>query len=143
MGGDLWVPQQRRGMVLAPVGGDLWVPQQRRGMVSVRGDLLVPHKRRGLVQVGGGYQTTKLANRGIDLPDKWDSSKDKINLTPDILERYAQRVMQQRRFDKKPLAKALCLQCGRILWTTVDGAHTFLVEPPHGMYCVRVYYKRL
>ena len=41
--------------------------------------------------------------------------------------------MQQRRFDKKPLAKALCWQCGRILWTTVDGAHTFLVEPPHGL----------
>ena len=97
---------------------------------------------------GGGrlpdYKVGKhIEFRGIDLPDKWDSSKDKINLTPDILERCAQRVMQQRRFDKKPLAKALCWQCGRILWTTVDGAHTFLVEPPHGMYCVRVYYKRL
>ena len=78
-----------------------------------------------------------------DLPDKWDTSEDKINLTPDILECCAQCVMQQRCFDKKPLAKALCWQCGRILWTTVDGAHTFHVEPPHGMYCVRVYYKRL
>ena len=83
MGGDLWVPQQRRGMVLVPVGGDLWVPQQRRGMVLVRGDLLVPHKRRGLVQVGGGYQTTNWANtlnsEEFDLPDKWDTSI-RINL---------------------------------------------------------------
>ena len=46
--------------------------------------------------------------RGIDLPDKWDISEDKINLTPDISESCAQRVMQQRCFDKKPLAKALC-----------------------------------
>ena len=73
--------------------------------------------------------------RGIDSPDKWDTPKDKINLIPDILERCAQRVIQQRRFDKKPLAKALCWQCGRILLTTVNGAHTFLVEPPHGMSC--------
>ena len=41
--------------------------------------------------------------------------------------------MQQRHFDKKPLAKALCWQYGRILWTTVNGAHTFLVKPPHGL----------
>ena len=97
---------------------------------------------------GGGrvpdYKVGKhIEFRGIDLPDKWDSPKDKINLTLDILECCAQHVMQQRHFDKKPLAKAWCWQCGRILWTTVDGAHTFLVEPPHGMYCVRVYYKRL
>ena len=62
---------------------------------------------------GGGrvpdYKVGKhIEFRGIDLPDKWDSSKDKINLTLDILERCAQRVMQQRCFDKKPLAKALC-----------------------------------
>ena len=90
-----------------------------------------------MAQVGGGYQTTKWANtlnsEELILPDKWDTSKDKINLTPDILERCAQHVMQQRRFDKKPLAKALCWQCGRILLTTVNGAHAFLVEPPHGM----------
>ena len=44
---------------------------------------------------GGGrlpdYKVGKhIEFRGIDLPDKWDSSKDKINLTPDILERCAQ-----------------------------------------------------
>ena len=98
---------------------------------------------------GGGrlpdYKVGKhIEFRGIDLPDKWDSSKDKINLTPDILERCAQRVMQQRRFDKKPISKSFVLASVEdFLWTTVDGAHTFLVEPPHGMYCVRVYYKRL
>ena len=30
-GGDLWVPQQRRGMVLVPVGGDLLVPSRLEG----------------------------------------------------------------------------------------------------------------
>ena len=59
------------------------------------GDLLVPQ----LVQVGGGYQTTKWANtlnseELIYHADKWDTSKDKINLTPDIFECCAQRVMQ-------------------------------------------------
>ena len=83
-------------------------------------------KEEGYGVSSGRYKVGKhIEFRGIDLPDKWDTSKDKINLTPDILERCAQRVMQQRRFDKKPLAKALCWQCGRILWTTVNGAHTF------------------
>ena len=31
--GDLWIPQQRRGVVL--VWGDLWVLRKRRGMVLV------------------------------------------------------------------------------------------------------------
>ena len=41
--GDLhmWVPQQRRDMVL--VQGDLWVPQQRRDTVLVQGDASVAH----------------------------------------------------------------------------------------------------
>ena len=55
--------------------------------------------KKGLVQVGGGYQTTKWANtlnseELIYHADKWDTSKDKINLTPDIFECCAQRVMQ-------------------------------------------------
>ena len=52
---------------------------------------------------GGGrlpdYKVGKhIEFRGIDLPDKWDTSKDKINLTPDILERCTQRVMQHKMF---------------------------------------------
>ena len=70
---------------------------------------------------------------GSDLPDEWDTSEDVVNLTPDILKRCGGRITQQRRFDKKPLAKALCWQCGRVLWTSVDGAHTFLVDPPLGV----------
>ena len=88
---------------------------------------------------GGGrlpdYKVGKhIEFRGIDLPDKWDTSKDKINLTPEILERCAQRVVQQRHFDKKPLAKALCWQCGRILWTTVM-EHTHSLSNHH-MECI-------
>ena len=54
---------------------------------------------------GGGrlpdYKVGKhIEFRGIDLLDEWDTSKDKTNL---ILYCCAQRVVQQKCFDNKPL----------------------------------------
>ena len=136
-----------KGYGVSTSGGRPLCTTAKKGYGVSQGRPVGTTQAKGFSTGGGRVSDYKVGKhiefRGIDLPDKWDSSKDKINLTLDILECCAQRVMQQRRFDKKPLAKALCWQCGRILWTTVDGAHTFLVEPPHGVYCVRVYYKRL
>lgn len=68
-----------------------------------------------------------------DLPDDWDTSEQYTNLTEDMLQQCRASVARQQRFDKKPLASALCYQCGKVLWSSVDGAHTFLVHPPEGM----------
>ena len=43
------------------------------------------------------------------------------------------RVVQQRHFDAKPLAEALCWQCGKVLWSKPDLKHTCLMNPPHGL----------
>ena len=36
-------------------------------------------------------------------------------------------------YDKKPLCVAVCYRCGHMLWSCVDGAHTFFVSKPSGM----------
>ena len=45
----------------------------------------------------------------------------------------SRRITQQRTYDKKPLGVAVCYRCGHMLWSCVDGAHTFLVSKPSGM----------
>ena len=45
----------------------------------------------------------------------------------------ARRSSQQRTFDQKPLGLAVCYGCGHLLWSRVDGGHTFLVDKPSGM----------
>ena len=50
-----------------------------------------------------------------------------------MLVRCTQRVVQQRNFEKKPLASALCWQCAKMLWSHVDSVHMFLVDPPPRM----------
>ena len=43
------------------------------------------------------------------------------------------RIAQQRTYDKKPLGVAVYYRCGHVLWSCVDGAHTFLVSKPSDM----------
>ncbi len=69
-----------------------------------------------------------------DLPSLESTcNPDFSNLTEDMLRRCTRRVVQQRRFNKKALADAMCWQCGKVLWSSVDSVHTFLVEPPQGL----------
>ena len=69
----------------------------------------------------------------IQLPSDWDHSDDLVNVTDVLLEMCGRRITQQRTFDKKPLGLAVCYGCGHLLWSTVDGGHTFLVDKPSGM----------
>ena len=39
----------------------------------------------------------------------------------------------QRTFDRKSLGVGVCFMCGHVLWSSVDGAHTFLVNKPRNM----------
>ena len=68
----------RKCCVCVPVGGDLWVPQEK-GFGTGGAKLL-------------DYQVGKHINqdfRGIDLPDKWDTSNNLIpdywNAVPNVL----------------------------------------------------------
>ena len=36
-------------------------------------------------------------------------------------------------FDRKSLGVGVCYNCGHVLWSTVDDAHTFLVDKPSNM----------
>ena len=69
----------------------------------------------------------------IHLPTEWDLSPQFINVDSDLLSVCKRRIAQQRTYDKKPLGIAVCYKCGHMLWSCVDGAHTFLVNKPSGM----------
>ena len=60
-------------------------------------------------------------------------SGNMVNVDDELLDVCAHRIAQQRTFDKKPLGLAMCYGCGHLLWSCVDGAHTFLVNKPSGM----------
>ena len=92
-----------------------------------------------------GYQVGKSGGRpcgrrrGIDfdacieLPTDWDHSEEVLNISNELLDACGRRISQQRTFDRKPLGLAVCYGCGHLLWSCVDGAHTFLVDKPSGM----------
>ena len=69
----------------------------------------------------------------IQLPPDWDHSGNMVNVDDELLDVCAHRIAQQRTFDKKPLGLAVCYGCGHLLWSCVDGAHTFFVNKPSGM----------
>ena len=69
----------------------------------------------------------------IQLPTDWCHSSELVNIDNDLLDMCARRISQQRTFDRKPLGLAVCYGCGHLLWSTVDGVHTFLVNKPSGM----------
>ena len=89
------------------------------------------------VTVSEGYKTGQ-SGRSLgkkntflgDLPSEWDTSA--VNLTND-LSKCQSRIKQQRIFDRKSLGVGVCYNCGHVLWSTVDGAHTFLVDKPSNM----------
>ena len=66
------------------------------------------------------------------MPTDWDISAVNL-LDPDLLNACAGRIRQQRTFDLKPLGVDVCYGCGHVLWSNIDGAHTFLVDKPSNM----------
>ena len=72
-------------------------------------------------------------NSSIQLPGVWNHSNELVNVDDELLDTCARRIAQQRTFDKKPLGLAVCYGCGHMLWSCVDGAHTFLVNRPSDM----------
>ena len=92
-----------------------------------------PH---GNTQRGGRTHSTRRCpdfHNTIQLPSDWCHSNDLINVDIELLDTCARRISQQRTFDRKPLGLAVCYGCGHLLWSCVDGAHTFLVDKPSGM----------
>ena len=85
--------------------------------------------------VSGGRPAGKKPHfdSSIHLPTEWDHSPQFINVDGDLLSVCRRRIAQQRTYDKKPLGIAVCYKCGHMLWSCVDGAHTFLVNKPSGI----------
>ena len=69
----------------------------------------------------------------VEFPTEWDTSEKLVNLDDELLDMCARRITQQRTFDRKPLGLAVCYGCGHLLWSCVDGAHTFLINKPSSM----------
>ena len=65
------------------------------------------------------------------MPNNWDTTA--VNLDPDLLNVCAGCIRQQRTFDRKSLGVGVCYGCGHVLWTSVDGSHTFLVHRSNNM----------
>ena len=72
-------------------------------------------------------------DNSIQLPTSWDNAQKLVNVDREVLDICSRRIAQQRTYDKKPLGTGVCYRCGHMLWTTVDGGHTFLVNKPSGM----------
>ena len=67
----------------------------------------------------------------LHVPTGWDTSA--INIDSDLLGVCHARINQQRTFDKKSLGVGVCYGCGHVLWSRVDGSHTFLVDKPQNI----------
>ena len=61
----------------------------------------------------------------------WDSTFP--NVDSDLTNICKQRIQQQQKFDRKSLGIGVCYGCGHVLWSSVDGSHTFLVNKPAHM----------
>ena len=83
-------------------------------------------------QAGYGRQCPEFHDT-IELPTDWCHSNELVNIDDELLDACARRISQQRTFDRKPLGLAVCYGCGHLLWSRVDGGHTFLVDKPSGM----------
>ena len=70
--------------------------------------------------------------KSVVVPTDWDHSVELVNINSSLLDACGRRIAQQCTFDKKPLGVAVCYGCGHLLWSCVDGAHTFLVNKPSG-----------
>ena len=72
-------------------------------------------------------------DNSVYLPIEWDHSQELVNVDNELLDLSARRIAQQRTFDREPLGLAVYYGYGQLLWSVVDGAHTFLVNKPRGM----------
>ena len=72
-------------------------------------------------------------DNSIDLPTKWDTDANTVNVDETLLNTCNRRITQQRKFDSKPLGTGICYGCGHMLWSSVDSAHTCLINKPSNM----------
>ena len=83
-------------------------------------------------KVGKVKRTLKFDTVDADVHfGEWDTSA--VNLDAGALSACARGIKQQRFFDRKSLGVGVCYSCGHVLWTSVDGAHTFLIDKPSNM----------
>ena len=83
-------------------------------------------------KVGKVKRTLKFdtVDAGVDFGE-WDTSA--VNHDAGVLSACARGIKQQRFFDRKSLGAGVCYSCGHVLWTSVDGAHIFLIDKPSNM----------
>ena len=75
----------------------------------------------------------ELADISVDATASESDITDQVNMPEDTLRQCTRRVVQQRRFDARPLGEAICWQCGKVLWSRLDSNHTCLVRPPYSL----------
>ena len=54
-----------------------------------------------------------------DIPCEWDVSSNTLNISDSLCDKVKQRISAQPAFDKQPLTKRICWQCGCVLWGDV------------------------
>ena len=60
--------------------------------------------------------------------EEWNTDSEMVNVSAGKLRKLETLITQQKKFDSKPLGKAVCWSCGRILHANVDGNRTSLVS---------------
>ena len=108
-------------------------PGRPTGTTTLEGYSVSPGRPTGTT-VNKGYKVGRSRGRpsnarrlatfleDLNLPKEWDTSH--ANLSADLLGACQSRIHQQRTFDRKPLGVGVCYNCGHVLWTNVDGAHS-------------------
>ena len=85
-----------------------------------------------------GYSVGRRSNRVFefercDIPREWDVSSNTLNISDNLCDKLKERISAQRAFDKQPLTKRICWQCGCVLWGDGCAKGTYLIDPPKGM----------
>ena len=48
--------------------------------------------------------------------EEWCTDKEMVNVSPSKLKKLETLIKKQKKFDSKPLGKALCWGCGKVLY---------------------------
>ena len=87
-----------------------------------------------VAQLGNKLQTSTKTSSTMDQSEEneeWCTDNGMVNVSAGKLKKLETLIAKQKKFDSKPLGKAVCWSCGRVLRANVDGSRTLLV-PSNG-----------
>ena len=82
----------------------------------------------------GRHNTPVIHFGNCDIPQEWDVSSSTLNISDSLCNKLNERISAQHAFDKQPLTRRICWQCGCVLWGDGSTKGTYIIDPPKGMH---------